>query len=82
VLLSSLPPLSREPPDGDCGFRRFNSHNPGGANWIRRLPMRVNLRRRGDTGKGEGTCRHDLANYGRSPRPFALSPRRSFALPP
>jgi hypothetical protein len=30
VLLSSLPPLSREPPDGDCGFRRFNSHNPEG----------------------------------------------------
>jgi hypothetical protein len=23
--LSSLPPLSREPLDGDCGFRRFNT---------------------------------------------------------
>src|SRR5260221_13116471 len=36
---------------------------------VRPLPMRVNLRRRGDMGRGgvdEGICRHDLANYGRA----------------
>jgi hypothetical protein len=49
-----------------------------------RLPMRVNLRRRSDTGKGEGICRHDLAHYGRAKTsarlvgtPFGYASRRA-----
>jgi len=48
------------------------------------MPMRVNLRRRRDTGKREGICRHDLAHYGRAKTsarlvgtPFGYASRRA-----